>query len=46
MMVLGSSGDRRLDEAALRLTQDGTYLPAEKDGVPVEGSLLFRVYFH
>ena len=46
MMVVGGSGDRCVDEATLRLTQDDiSSCQGEKDGVRVEGSLQFRAYF-
>jgi outer membrane biosynthesis protein TonB len=45
--VVTSSGDRRLDDAALRLAKlgDGKYRPATEDGKPVPSCFSFNVSF-
>jgi TonB family protein len=43
--VIGSSGSDELDEAALRWVETAIFLPAEKDGQAVDGTLQMAVNF-
>jgi protein TonB len=44
--VLGSSGSDEFDEAALRWVETASFLPAEKDGKPVDGTGPVAVAFN
>jgi TonB family protein len=44
-VLIMSSGYPEMDSAALQYVADGSYLPAEKDGMPARSGFSFRVYF-
>ena len=43
--IVKSSGEKLLDEAAIAVAKAGTYVPAERDGVPTHACLDYRVRF-
>jgi TonB family protein len=43
--VIGSSGSDELDEAALKWVETASFLPAEKDGKPVDGTTPLAMAF-
>ena len=43
--VTGSSGADELDEAALLLAEQYSYLPAAKDGKAISASMPFKIQF-